>query len=72
MNPELKAWIEAICNSATTGEQPVSRRRLLFAFRAHVVDDVDSKGGEWLGRRNDETGEYTPRRREAIGHHGLA
>ena len=72
MNPELKAWIEAICSSATTAEKPASTRRLLFAFRTNVVKEIDPTGGQWLDRRNYETGEDTPRRRDAIAYHGLA
>jgi hypothetical protein len=84
MNPELKAWIDAICNSGTRAEQPRSRgfhehtqnaarnRTRLFAFFADVVDEMDPKGCELrrIRRGNGDIGESWTQK-DAIGHHGL-
>jgi hypothetical protein len=84
MNPELKAWIDSICNSGTRHEQHMAQgfhgliqnstrsQNRLLAFFANVVGEITPNACESarMRQRNGDIGEYC-RRRDAIAYHGL-
>jgi hypothetical protein len=83
MSPELKTWIDAICDAATVGEQHegqdsqeptenVSSQGGVFAWFAGILN-VDGSHDTELRRIREVEAAINEcfRRRDAIGYHGL-